>query len=165
MDYLSKAIETKDIGLLRVTSEKFTFNFHQMKWLVPLVIEKRWMDGFIFLIDKGCDPNLLYEKKIRPLEMWFQAHMSYCSCRGCPGRLQANKELVTMVKTGCNPFLIHPQVASDEMKACFLKSVADKCRTSVLFVLGCRGWLTKDTRGIIARMLWKSRTDWETWGF
>lgn len=68
-----------------------------------------------------------------------------------------------LINLGCNPYLCTYFTLDEYAYSFFTERINRICRKSVLFILSSSSWMTKDTRFLIAKALWQTRRDFESW--
>lgn len=113
-----------------------------------LIIGQWWTGLKVAIIEFGLNPNRLIDGK-HLMDFW----------RPDNGSIAEYKQLVDL---GCNPFLCSGWIDT-KVKEYFLERTRIPCRAATIAIISCNNVLTRDTRTLIAKCVWETRRDWETW--
>ncbi len=125
-----------------------------------------WWDGVRHCVASGMNCNRMHNG-YRLLEVWHESSMEqewdYTDELDDMDEKHMKWGLTELIDLGCNPYLCDKFQLHELAYTYYMDKVADKCRRSVLFVVSSKGWMTRDTRFLIAEALWEMRGDWEAW--
>lgn len=162
-DPLPDPIERHDLRALIIH-----FEFHPRDYaILRQMVERCWWEGLRYAIrEKRMNPNWLYDG-YRLLDVWhelsIEKYWDYTDELDDMDEKHMKWGLTELIDLGCNPYLCDKFQLHEFAYTYYMDKVANKCRRSVLFVLSSKGWMTRDTRFLIAKALWETRGDWEAW--
>lgn len=135
--------------------------------LLHMMVQACWWDGIQMAVQEyGMDPNRAYNG-YRLLDVWHEDVMeesfSYTELEQNEHEEHLRWGLQRLIGLGCNPYVCEKFVLDEYAYSYFMQRVAKICKRSVVAILGCKGWMTRDTRFLIAQAVWETRRDWEAW--
>ena len=135
--------------------------------LLQLMVKSCWWEGIQMAVKEyGMDPNRTYNS-YHLLEVWhedaIEESFSWTELLENENEEHMRWGLRHLIDLGCNPYLCSKSALDEYAYSYFMQKITENCRRSVIALLACKGWMTRDTRFLIAKALWETRKDWQAW--